>query len=123
MGPATTMDNTIASSSTNSTMLAVPKLHDNRSNWSNYELRLQNMMKAKGLWRHMLGIATAPVPYFMSNSVPMLADEKNPATEDQVEVKKSKIIKLKKWEYLAHLSTTSIHLRLKIKALKTTEAM
>ena len=63
MGPATTMDNTIASSSTDSTMSTVPKLCDNRSNWSNYKPRLQNMMGAKGLWRHMLENATTLVPY------------------------------------------------------------
>ena len=60
-------------------MLAVPKLHNDGSNWSNYKPRLQNVMGAKGLWRHMLGTATAPVPYVLNNSVPMLADEKTPA--------------------------------------------
>ena len=55
-------------------MLAVLKLCDDRSNWSDYEPRLQNAMGAKGLWRHVLGAATAPVPYFLNNGVPMLAD-------------------------------------------------
>ena len=29
-------------------------------------------MGAKGLWRHVEGSATAPVPYAVSNSIPML---------------------------------------------------
>ena len=56
----------------------------------------------------------------------MLADGETLATEDQVEAKESKIIKFKKQEYLAcHIlmSTTSTHLRSKIKALKIAEAM
>ena len=53
-------------------------------------------MGAKGLWRHVLGNSTAPVPYVMSNSIPMLADGKTPATEDQVEAKESKIIEFEK---------------------------
>ena len=88
MGPTTIMDNTLASSSTNSTTLAVPKLHDDGSNWSDYKPRLQNAMGAKGLWGHMLGNATALVP--------MLADRKTPATEDQLEAKESKIIEFEK---------------------------
>ena len=107
-------------------MLAVPKLRDDRSNWSDYEPRLQNAMGAKGLWRHMLGTATAPVLYILNNGVPMLADRKTPATEDQIEAKESKIIEFEKWEYLAQhilMSTTSMCLGSKIKALKTAEAM
>ena len=58
-------------------------------------------MGAKGLWRHVLGTAIALVPYAMSNGVPMLADGKTLATEDQIESKESKIIEFKKREYLA----------------------
>ena len=96
------------------------------SNWADYEPRIQNAMGAKGLCRHVLGTAIAPVPYVMNNGVPMLADRKTPATEDQIELKESKIIELKKREYLAWhiiLSTTSTHLRTKIKGLATAEAM
>ena len=110
MGHKTTMNNSIVSSSSDSTTLAVPKLHDNRSNWADYKPRMQNTMGMKGLWRHVLGTAIAPVPYAMSNGVPMLADGKTPATEDQIESKESKIIEFEKREYLAQhiiLSTTS----------------
>ena len=126
MGPTATMNNLNASSSSNSTIVAVPKLHDDGCNWADYEPRIQNIMGAKGHWRHVLGTATAPVPYAVSNGVPMLADGKTPATEDQIESKESKIIEFEKSEYLAHhiiLSTTSTHLATKIKALKSAEDM
>jgi gag-polypeptide of LTR copia-type len=83
-------------------------------------------MGAKGLWRHIKGTATAPVPYAVSNGVPMLSDGKTPATEDQIETKESKIIKFEKREYLARhilMSTTSTHLGTKIKVLATTKDM
>ena len=70
-----------------STLLAVPKLCDDGSNWSDYYPRIQNTMEAKGLWTHVLGTATAPVPYIVSKGVPMLADGKTPVTEDQIEAK------------------------------------
>ena len=62
----------------------------------------------------------------MNNDIPMLADRKTPATEDQIESKESKIIEYEKKEYLARhilLSMTSTRLGLKIKDLKTAEAM
>ena len=62
----------------------------------------------------------------MNNGIPMLANRKTPATKDQIESKESKIIEYEEREYLAcHilLSTTSTRLGLKIKDLKTTEAM
>jgi len=51
------------STNSDTTILAVPKLRDDGSNWSDYYPRIQNAMGAKGLWRHVLGTATAPVPY------------------------------------------------------------
>ena len=56
----------------------------------------------------------------------MLSDGKSPATEEQLEVKEARIIEYEKREYLAQhiiLSTTSIRLGGKIKALNTAEAM
>src|SRR5271168_995920 len=126
MGPETTMNPQNISSSSDSTMLAVPKLHDDGSNWSDYYPRIQNAMGAKGLWRHVLGTATVPVPYVVSQGKPMLSDGKTPATEDQLDAKESKIIEFEKWEYLSRhilLSTTSTRLGAKIKDLKTAEAM
>jgi hypothetical protein len=54
------------------------------------------MMGAKGLWRHIKGTASMPVLYAVSNGIQMISDGKTPATEDQIEVKESKIIDFKK---------------------------
>ena len=126
MGPETTMTSQQPSTNPDSTILAVPKLRDDGSNWSDYYPRIQNAMGAKGLWRHVLGTATAPVPYVVTQGIPMLHDGKTPATEDQIEAKESKIIEFEKREYLAKhilLSTTSTRLGSKIKDLPTAESM
>src|SRR5271156_6312178 len=83
-------------------------------------------MGAKGLWRHVEGTAIAPVPFVISNAIPMQADGKTPATEDQIESKESKIIEFEKREYLARhilMSTTSTRLATKIKGMLTAEDM
>ena len=121
MGPDTTMN-----SNSEFSTLAIPKLRDNGSNWSDYQLRLQNAMGAKGLWRHVQGTAVAPIPYIVTNGIPVLSDGKTVATEDQIEAKETKIIEFEKREYLAHhilLSTTSTRLASKIKDLLTAEDM
>jgi hypothetical protein len=121
-----TMNTSSVNSNSDSTILAVPKLRDDGSNWSDYYPRIQNAMGAKGLWRHVLGTATAPVPYVVSQGKPILSDGKTPATEDQIEAKESKIIEFEKREYLSRhilLSTTSTRLGAKIKDLSTAEAM
>jgi len=106
------------SSSSDSTTLAVPKLRDDGSNWSDYEPRIRKAMGAKALWRHVEGTAVAPKQYAVKDSVFLLADGKTPATDDQVEAKESKLIEYEKREYLAQhilLSTTSTRLGAKIK--------
>src|ERR1700678_1226379 len=126
MGPETTMISQTSSTNSDSTLLAVPKLRDDRINWSDYYPRIQNAMGAKGLWRHVLGTAIAPMPYVIRKGAPMLADGTTPATEDQIEAKESKIIEFEKKEYFARhilLSTTSTCLGARVKNLKTAEAM
>ena len=98
---------------TESTSLAVPKLRDDGSNWADYEPRLRKAMGAKGLWRHVEGLSVAPKPYVIADRIPVLADGKTPATDEQMESKEVKIIEYEKREYLAQhiiLSTTSIRL-------------
>ena len=93
-------------SSSDSTTLAIPKLRDDGSNWSDYEPRLRKAMGAKAIWRHVEGTALAPTPY--------------------IEAKVSKIIDFEKHEYLAQhilLSTTSTRLGARIKDLTTAEEM
>jgi hypothetical protein len=79
------------SSFSESSTLAVPKLCDDGSNWADYQPRLQIAMGAKGLWRHVEGTAIAPVPYIVNEEIPMLNDGKTLATDNQVEVKESKL--------------------------------
>ena len=122
MGPKTTMN----TSNSDSTILAIPKLCDNRSNWADYQPRLQNVMGLKGLWRHVEGTATVPVPFAVNNGIPILNDGKMLATEDQIESKETKILEFEKREYLAQhifMSMTSTQLGTKIKALPTAEDM
>ena len=100
-------------STSESTNLAVPKLRDDRSNWSDYEPRIQKAMGSKGLWRHVEGKAVAPKPYVLVNNIVILSDGKTPATEEQIEARETRIIKFDKREYLAQhiiLSTTSTRL-------------
>ena len=106
--------------------LAIPKLHNDGSNWADYEPRIQRALGSKGLWRHVKGTAIAPKPYALVPRVPVLADGTTQATEDQIEAREMKIIDYDKREYLAQhiiLSTTSTHLGNKIKNLKTLHDM
>ena len=122
MGPADTTTSLTIGSNSDATSLSVPKLRDDGSNWSDYQPRVERVLGAKGLWRHVVGTAIAPKPYALLDGVPVLADGKTPATEDQVESKESKIADFDKKEYLAQhviLSTTSTRLGVKIKSLKT----
>ena len=71
-------------------------------------------------------MAIAPVPYAITSRVAVLSDGKTPATEEQLELKESKIIEFEKREYLAQhiiLLTTSAQLRAKIKDMSTAEEM
>ncbi|KIM92082.1 hypothetical protein PILCRDRAFT_203 [Piloderma croceum F 1598] len=86
------MSNLMFNSNSDSTNLAVPKLRDDGSNWSDYEPRIQKAMGSKGLWRHIQGTAIAPKPYAIVNGIPVLPDGKSEATEEQVEAKETRII-------------------------------
>ena len=82
--------------------------------------RIRKAMGSKGLWRHVDGLAVAPKLYVIVDGIPVRSDGKMLATEEQLEVKETRIIDFKKREYLAQhiiLLTTSIHLGAKIKHL------
>ena len=120
------MSNLSLNSSSDSTTLQVPKLHDDGSNWSDYQPRIQKAMGSKGLWRHVEGKTVAPKPYTILNGEYVLSDLKTPATEEQIESKESKITEYEKREYLAQhiiLSTTSTCLGAKIKDLTSAAEM
>jgi len=126
MGPAELMNNLSSNSNSDSTTLSVPKLHDDGSNWSDYQPRIKRAMGSKGLWRHVLGTAIAPNLYMLLNGVPVLSDGKMGATEEQIETREIRITDFDKKEYLAQhiiLSTTSTRLGSKIKELKTAKEM
>ena len=115
-----------STNNSDTTTLAVPKLRNDRSNWANYEPRIQRALGSKGLWRHVEGTAIAPKPYALVVGVPVLTDRTTQATEDQIKARETKIIDYDKCEYLAQhviLSTTSTCLGNKIKNLKTLHDM
>ena len=76
-----------------STSLSVPKLCDDGSNWADYEPKMRKAMGSRGLWRHIKGVAVAPKLYVVADGIPVLADGKTAATEEQLEVKEAKMIK------------------------------
>ena len=120
------MSSALLLNNSDSTTLAIPKLHNDGSNWSDYEPRIQRAMGSKGLWRHVEGTTIVPIPYVLVARVPVLSDSKMPATEEQVEAKETKIMDYDKCEYLAQhviLSTTSTHLGAKIKNMKLVHEM
>ena len=113
-------------STSDSTTLSIPKLRDDGSNWSDYEPHIQRVMGSKGLWRHVEGTAIAPKPYTLDAGIPVLADGRTPASEEQIEARETKIVDYDKQEYLAQhviLSTTLTQLGLKIKNLKMAKEM
>jgi hypothetical protein len=126
MGPVESTTSLTLGSNSDATSLSVPKLRDDGSNWSDYQPRVERALGSKGLWRHVLGTAIAPKPYALLEGVPVLADGKTHATEDQIESKETKITDFDKKEYLAQhiiLSTTSTRLGVKIKDLKSAKEM
>lgn len=71
--------------------LLILKLLNNGSNWLDYRPRVRKAMGAKGLWRHIEGVAVTPRQYSQVNSVYVLADGKTPASEEQVTAQEGKI--------------------------------
>ena len=86
------MSNLSITSSSDSTMLSVPKLRDDGSNWMDYEPWICRAMGSKGLWMHIEGIAIAPKAYVIVNSIPVLSDGKTKATSEQLETREARII-------------------------------
>ena len=83
MGPIDNSATTLTlGSNSDTTSLSIPKLRDDGSNWSDYQLRLERALGLKGLWRHVVGTAIALKPYELVAGEPVLADGKTHATED-----------------------------------------
>ena len=81
-----------STNNSDTTTLAVPKLHNDGSNWADYEPCIQRALGSKGLWRHIEGTAIVPKPYALVTGVPILTDRMTQATEDQIEAREMKII-------------------------------
>ena len=77
-------------SNSDSTNLAVPKLRDDGSNWSDYEPCIQKAMGSKSLWRHVEGKVIVHKLYVEVNSIFVQADGKTPATREQLEAKETR---------------------------------
>jgi hypothetical protein len=70
----------------------IPKLHDDGSNWADYEPRAKNALGAKGLMKHAEGCARQPTLLTEVNNVPMSrADPTVAATEEEIESAEKKI--------------------------------
>ena len=120
------MMSAFSTNNSDTTTLVVPKLHNDGSNWANYEPRIQRALGSKGPWRHVKGTAIVPKLYVLVTGVPVLMDGMTQAMEDQIKARETKIIAYDKCEYLAQhviLSTTSTCLGNKIKNLKTSHDM
>jgi hypothetical protein len=108
MGPRNMSE--LSSFKQNETLLAVLKLHDDGSNWPDYEPRLKKAMGAKGIWKHVLGTAYRPRQYNLVNGKYLL-DDGTVATEAEIEAKEVKIDEYEQRDYLAQhvlLSMTSM---------------
>lgn len=106
--------------------LNMPKLCDDGRNWADYKPRIQVVMEAKGLWKHVEGKATSPKLYRKVNSVAILADGKTPTMEEQLDTRERRIEDFSKSSSLVKhviFSTTSAWLGMKIKLLSTTKEM
>ena len=126
MGPVDLMNTLSLNSNSDMTTLSLPKLLNDRSNWSDYQSRIERAMGSKWLWRHVLGTAVAPRPYMLLNGTPVLADGTTEATDEQIEAREIRILDFEKKEYLTQhiiLSTTLTCLGSKIKELKTAKEM
>jgi len=117
----------IAITSNSQSSFVIPKLHDDGSNWADYEPRAKNAMGAKGLMKHAEGRARQPALLILLNDVLMSRDDPTkPATEEQLDSAEKKIDDYERNEAHAKhiiLSTTSPHLSSKIKNLTTAKAM
>ena len=88
-------------SSSDSTTLSIPKLHDNGSNWSDYEPHIQRAMGSKGLWRHVEGAAIALKLYTLDHGILVLADDRHQPQKSRSRLENQKLwimISCQVWE-------------------------
>ena len=109
MSPATTNDSSLPGSNS----ISIPKLADNGSNWIDYKTKVLIAMGSRGLMGHVEGKAKKPAPYAIVNGVPVVADGKTAATEEQLEAREKRIDDFETKEYLArHIVINSVSITL-----------
>src|ERR1700722_825388 len=107
MGPAKDTDAAARQS------MNLPVLKDDGSNWADYEPRMLNALGAKGLVRHVEGLATAPAQFTADKDGNPILPDGTKATYKDVEMRDEKIEEFNTKEYLArHLLSNSVCARL-----------
>ena len=107
-------------SSTYDTSVSAPRLHNDRSNWSDYEPRIHRVLGSKGLWEHVSRTALVLQQYAIAVTISILVDRTTTATKDQVKAHEDQVKKYNKKSYLVQhviLLMTLPHLGVKIKNL------
>jgi hypothetical protein len=87
MGPGGLSDMFVSTSNHSLTIL---KLHNDGSNWMDYESKAQAAMGLKGLIRHVDSIMRQPTPYIVLNGT-LMSGPSTVVTEDQIDAKEKKL--------------------------------
>jgi hypothetical protein len=93
-------------------VISVPKLRDNGSNWVDYDSKVQSMLGAKGVIRHVEGTTIKPSMYVMDGGQ-YIVKEGVAATEEQIEAREKRIDEYMQREHTAqHILLTSVSPRI-----------
>ena len=87
MSPGVTSDVFV---NTSSNQLSILKLHDDGSNWVDYEVKTLIALGSRGLIKHVEGTVRRPTPYPIEDGIPVSKPGK-PATDEEMEAKEEKI--------------------------------
>jgi hypothetical protein len=94
-------------------VISVPKLRDNGSNWVNYESKVQSALGAKGIIRHVDGMAIKSLPYVKDDDDQYIVSPEVLATEEQIEAREKCIDKYIQHEHTAqHILLMGVSLRI-----------
>jgi hypothetical protein len=92
----------------NSSIISIPKLRDNGSNWVDYESKVRSALGAKGVIRHIDGTAVEPQPY-AKESGHFVSKPGTKATDEEIEAREKRIDEYTQREHTAkHILLTSV---------------
>ena len=118
---------TVNFSSYSHTISSLVPLHDNRSNFADYELKVKVLCGAKGILKFLEGQVWKPTELTIVNGIFMKAGTHDkPATEEEIETAESKMDTYEQNEALCKYILMSLILPclcLKIKSSKTPNKM